>query len=97
MGHFKRWGAAWILLALFLASWVAHGVVQLLFLKETGNDFWHSTLENWQSEWLQLLIQAILVVGYADKVFHKSVEQMDRIESQVEGLQKSLDDLNQTK
>lgn len=84
----KRWGAAWILLALFVTSWTAHAVVQLVLLKETGLDFWHSTLENWQSEWLQLLVQAVLVVGLADKLFKKSTEQMDRIEKKLDELKK---------
>lgn len=81
--HLSQWGATYILLALFLLSWyfqyltqweefvqeqIAHGepISLSLFLIE----FWRSTLENWQSEFLQLLVQAVLVASYIQgKIF----------------------------
>ena len=80
--HFKRWGAAYLLLALFLASWAAQYISMLI---EVGNDarqhgqsfemseflpqFWASTFENWQSEWLQLLLQAVILLGMKHVLF----------------------------
>jgi hypothetical protein len=80
--HLKRWGAAYLLLALFLASWAAQFVSMLV---EIGNearqhgepfamsDFWpqffSSTFENWQSEWLQLLVQAVILLGMKHVLF----------------------------
>lgn len=89
--HLQRWGAVWILFGLFTLSWFAHGVVTLILLEESGTDFWQQTLENWQSEWLQLLVQAVIVVGLAEKLFRKSTEQMDRIEKMLHNLHMDKD------
>lgn len=51
----KDYNLSVVLAALFLASWVGQAVVQFLFAHETWDQFWVSTLENWQSEFLQLL------------------------------------------
>ncbi len=80
--HLKRWGAAYLLLALFLASWAAQYVAMLV---EVGNEarqhgqpfemseflpqFWSATFENWQSEWLQLLVQAVVLLGMKHVLF----------------------------
>ena len=91
--HFKRWGAAYILLVLFLASWAG----QLIFmLIEVGNearqhgdvfsmsDFWpqffSSTFENWQSEWLQLLVQAALLLGMKHVLFKADALDMEQVQ-----------------
>lgn len=44
------------------------------------------TFENLQSEWAQLLVQAVLVVGYAKAVFAKSTEDVERLEEKVDRL-----------
>jgi hypothetical protein len=80
--HFKKWGAAYLLLFLFLASWVGQFVSQLI---EVGNEarqhgesfsmsefwprFFQATFENWQSEWLQLLVQAVVLLGMKHVLF----------------------------
>ena len=53
MNHLRRWGAVWVLVALFVGSWVGQMVTMV---PETGwLEFWAATFENWQSEWLQLV------------------------------------------
>jgi hypothetical protein len=77
MSHFRKWGAVWILLALFVGSWLAQFLNQLAKVaneaKEHGqsfswSEFWPeffaSTFENWQSEFLQLIVQAILLASF---------------------------------
>ena len=80
--HLKRWGAAYLLLVLFLVSWGAQFIAMLV---EAGNEarqhgqsfemseflpqFWSATFENWQSEWLQLLIQAVVLLGMKHVLF----------------------------
>lgn len=76
MGHVRRWGAIWILLALFLGSWIVQFFNQLDEVTQSAKehhqmflwaDFWpqflSATMENWQSEFLQLLVQALLVAS----------------------------------
>lgn len=75
--HFKNWGAVWILTFLFLASWLLQLVNQVDEVTQAAKehnqqflwgDFWpqffSATFENWQSEFLQLAVQALLVASY---------------------------------
>ena len=80
--HFKRWGAAYLLFVLFAASWGAQFIAMLV---EVGNEarqhgqsfemseflpqFWSATFENWQSEWLQLFVQAVILLGMKHVLF----------------------------
>jgi len=91
--HLKRWGAAYLLLALFLASWGAQFISMLI---EVGNEarqhgevfslsdfwpqFWSSTFENWQSEWLQLLVQAVILLGMKHILFKADAEDMEQVQ-----------------
>ncbi|WP_420167157.1 DUF6766 family protein [Kribbella flavida] len=66
----------YVLLARFLGSWIGQFLLQLSEFKSDQEqhgqafawaDYWPnflaSTFENWQSEWLQLVFQAILLLG----------------------------------
>lgn len=80
--HLQQWGAAYVMIFLFLASWAGQFIAQLI---EVGNDarahgqtfsmseFWphflQSTFENWQSEWLQLAFQAVVLLGMKHVMF----------------------------
>ena len=91
--HVKRWGAAYLLLGLFLASWVGQFLTMMV---EAGDDarehgqsfamdqflpqFWASTFENWQSEWLQLLIQAVVLLGMKHVLFKADAQDMEQVQ-----------------
>ena len=91
--HFKRWGAAYILLAMFIASWAGQFIFMLI---EVGNearqhgqafamsDFWaqffSATFENWQSEWLQLVVQASLLLGMKHVLFKADALDMEQVQ-----------------
>jgi hypothetical protein len=91
--HLRRWGAAYLLLFLFLASWVGQFVAMLI---ESGNDarahgqsfqldeFWaqflSATFENWQSEWLQLLVQAVVLLGLKHVMFKADALDMEQVQ-----------------
>ena len=97
--HLRRWGAAYILLLLFLGSWLGQLVFQLI---EVGNEarehgqqftlsefwpqFWQATFENWQSEWLQLFVQAVVLLGMKHMLFKADAEDMERLEAKVDAL-----------
>jgi hypothetical protein len=91
--HLKRWGAAYLLLALFLASWVAQFVAMLVTAgdeaRQHGQDFsmdefWpeflSATFENWQSEWLQLLVQAVILLGLKHILFKADAADMEQVQ-----------------
>jgi len=91
--HFRRWGAAYLLLALFLASWIGQFVSTMV---EVGNEarehggsfqmseFWptflSATFENWQSEWLQLLVQAVVLLGMKHVLFKADAQDMEQVQ-----------------
>ncbi|HYD09903.1 MAG TPA: DUF6766 family protein [Acidimicrobiales bacterium] len=100
--HLRRWGAAYILLLLFLGSWLGQLITQLI---EVGNEarehgqpfqmsdfwpqFWQATFENWQSEWLQLFVQAVVLLGMKHILFKADAEDMERLEAKVDALLES--------
>jgi low affinity Fe/Cu permease len=103
--HLHRWGAVWILVVLFIASWAGQFFAQLVeFTNEQAEhgqlfewaEFWpaflSSTLENWQSEYLQLACQALLISAFSHVVFRKGNEDADRLEAKVDELLARLPD-----
>lgn len=80
--HLRRWAAAYILLTLFLASWVGQLFTQMHVFRDEAREhgskpqwdqfwfeFWKDTFENWQSEFLQLLAAALLVNAFQKYLF----------------------------
>ena len=101
--HLRRWGAVYVLLALFLGSWAgqfftelsefrsdqsAHG--QPFVWGEYLTTFFSSTFENWQSEWLQLVFQAILLLGAKHLIFRVDAEDLERLEAKVDQINQRL-------
>jgi hypothetical protein len=91
--HLRRWGAAYLLLVFFLASWGGQFIATLI---EFGNDarahgesfqmsdfwpvFFSATFENWQSEWLQLLVQAVVLLGMKHLLFKADAVDMEEVQ-----------------
>lgn len=104
--HLRRWGAVYILLALFIGSWLGQFFTQLQEFRSEQSahrepfawsdylaSFFSSTLENWQSEWLQLIFQAILLLGAKHFLFRVDAEDMERLEAKVDKLDRRLEQL----
>jgi hypothetical protein len=102
--HVRRWGAVYVLLALFIGSWLGQFFTQLSDFRsdqqEHGQsfswaDYWPqffaSTFENWQSEWLQLVFQAILLLGAKHLIFRVDAEDMERLEAKVDKITRQLE------
>lgn len=103
MRHIRRWGAVWLLVLLFAGSWLGHFLTQLARFRSEQQahgepfawadylvDFWASTFENWQSEWLQLVFQAILLLGAKHWLFRVDAEDMERLEKKVDAIAERL-------
>lgn len=99
----KRWAAVFILLLFFLLSWGGQFVTQLETVKQQSEQhgqqfqmeefwpqFWSATFENWQSEWLQLVTQAILIAALADYLFRKGNQDHYKTQLMIEDLRKEL-------
>jgi hypothetical protein len=101
--HLKRWGAAYLLLALFLASWAGQLIAMMI---EAGNEarqhgqsfslnefwpqFWSATFENWQSEWLQLFVQAVILLGMKHLLFKADAEDMEQVQMDLAEIKEHL-------
>lgn len=56
--HLQNWGALYILGVMFLGSLAGQYLFQVRLAGEDLNQFGSAVFENWQSEWLQLFVQA---------------------------------------
>jgi hypothetical protein len=103
MTHFRRWGAVYLLLLLFIGSWLGQFFTQLAEFTATQqqhgqpfawgeylHEFFASTFENWQSEWLQLVFQAILLLGAKHLIFKVDAEDLERIEAKIDEVNNRL-------
>lgn len=99
----RNWGAVFILCAFFLASWAGQFVNQLTVQQQDSMEhgqqfkmedfwpkFWATTLENWQSEWLQLATQALLISGFAAVFFRKQDEEHYHTQRMIDELRQEL-------
>ncbi|WP_328994335.1 hypothetical protein OG394_07840 [Kribbella sp. NBC_01245] len=102
--HVRRWGAVYLLAVLFMGSWLGQFFTQLSEFRTDQQDhgqsfvwadyltnFFASTFENWQSEWLQLVFQAILLLGAKHVIFRVDAEDLERLEAKVDQISKKLD------
>ena len=86
-------GAAYIMFVLFLGSWIGQFIAQII---DVGNEarahgqsfsmseFWpqflQATFENWQSEWLQLAFQAVVLLGLKHVLFKADAHDMEQVQ-----------------
>lgn len=101
--HLRRWGAVYVLLLLFIGSWAGQFFAQLAEFRSDQSahgqpfvwgdyltSFLASTFENWQSEWLQLVFQAVLLLGAKHLIFRVDAEDMERLEAKVDRIDRRL-------
>ena len=85
--HLRRWGAVYILAVLFAGSWIGQAIAMQPVIAEEGwSEFWAASFENWQSEWLQLVFQAVLLLGAKHWLFRVEAEDLERIEAKLDRL-----------
>lgn len=102
----RRWTAVFILVVFFLFSWGGQYAMQLeqakneaeqhgqsFTMSEFWPEFWQATFENWQSEWLQLITQAILIAALADYVFRKGNRDHYKTQFMIEEVKEELREL----
>jgi hypothetical protein len=91
MKHFRQWGAIYLLLVMFLGSWAGQAVAQAVEPGPFGwAVFWNATFENWQSEFLQLAVQALLVAGPLQYVLFRAEQSADK--KDVERILRAIED-----
>lgn len=85
----KDYNLSIVLFFLFITSWLAQFFVQLREVRQEEDHFewghfwikfWSSTLENWQSEFLQLFTFVVLTAYLIHKNSHESRDSDERLE-----------------
>jgi hypothetical protein len=105
-GVWREFGLGLSLMLLFLGTWLAHGIAQWQTYTdeqrehgepvETGDfvsDFGMSTLENWQSEFLQLFAFVVLASLYIHKGSAESKDGEERLEASLRRIEERLETL----
>jgi len=91
--HLRRWGAVYILAVLWLGSWAGQLVAMGPAISHEGwTEFWSATFENWQSEYLQLVVQSVLLLACKHLLFAADAEDMERVERKLDRVLTHLED-----
>jgi hypothetical protein len=103
MKIFKDYSLSITLATLFVVSWLGHGYFQFkefvnhahthgeeLQLQEFWYEFAASTLENWQSEFLQLLAFVVLTTYLIHKNSPESRDSNEKMQATLERIDKKL-------
>src|SRR5687768_10347916 len=99
----REFGLGLILAILFFATWVGHGIAEWQTYTDaqrehgqpiTGGDFFaqfaQSTLENWQSEFLQLFAFVVLAALYIHRGSAESKDGEENIEASLRRIEEHL-------
>jgi Domain of unknown function (DUF6766) len=103
-------GLAIVLAVLFLASWIGQFIFELFVVRNEANahgesfswgdfwpSFWQSTLENWQSEFLQLLTFVVLTTYLIYRGSHESKDSDDEMHAALGRIEAQLQELRDEK
>jgi hypothetical protein len=77
-------GLGWVLLGLFAISWAGQAIFQVGVENESWHSFWASTLENWQSEFLQLFTFMVLTSVLIFRGSPESKDADDQVEAKLD-------------
>jgi len=101
--HFRRWGAIYLLLSLFVASWAGQFVMMMREVENEAvqhgssfawGEFWPqflgATFENWQSEWLQLVLQGVVLLGMKHLIFTADAEDTEAMQRDLAEIKQAL-------
>ncbi len=87
----RRWGALYILIVLFAGSWIGQAWTMLPDIEQYGwAYFWAATFENWQSEWLQLIFQAVLLMGAKHWLFQVDAQDIEELQAKVDDIHQAM-------
>jgi hypothetical protein len=108
-GIWREFGLGLTLMILFFATWIAHGIAQWQSFTdeerahgetpEVGDfvsDFGKSTLENWQSEFLQLFSFVTLAALFIHKGSAESKDSDEKMEASLRRIEEHLGTLPRT-
>lgn len=85
--HLRRWAAIYILLVLFAGAWTGQAYTQQAQIEAQGwVVFWRTTLASWQAIFLQVAVQAFLLMAAKHWLLASDAEDLERIEGKLDRL-----------
>jgi hypothetical protein len=103
---FRDYGLSIALLGMFLVAWIGQFIAQWIeFANEQHQQgesfqfwdyfpaFWSATLENWQSEFLQLLTFVVLTAYLIHRGSNESKDSQDEMKQQMNRIERKLQQL----
>ncbi len=106
LSRWKEFGLGLSLMVLFFGTWVAHGISewqtytdqqkehqQPIEVGDFVTEFGQATLENWQSEFLQLFTFVVLTTFLIHKGSHESKDSDERMQQSLDRIEKRLQKL----
>jgi hypothetical protein len=103
----REFGLSLVLMLLFFSSWVGHGIAQWqrytdeqrahnedVSIGDFASDFGASTLENWQSEFLQLFSFVVFSAVLIHKGSAESKDSDEEMQASLNRIEKRLDELD---
>jgi hypothetical protein len=87
-----EYGLVIVLGLLFLGSWGLQAVFQVGVNGDTWGKFWASTMENWQSEYLQLFSFVVLTTYLIFRGSHESKDSDDEVNEKLNEILRQLDE-----
>lgn len=89
MNHFRRWGAIYVLGVMFAGS-LAGQFATSFASGDDATKIWAEVLANWQSEWLQLVFQAVLLLALKHQIFKAEAHDLERLEAKIDKIHDRL-------
>jgi hypothetical protein len=86
------YGLVVVLGLLFLGSWGLQAIFQVGVNGDTWGKFWASTMENWQSEYLQLFSFVALTTYLIFRGSHESRDSDDEVNEKLDEILRRLDE-----
>ncbi len=97
--HLRRWGAFWIVVTIWLTTWVAYGAMEVMLQGAESHDPWvrfaTGTLENVQSEAWFGIVDTLIIVGLAHKLFQRAEDDQKALQAEVTALRQVVESRQQ--
>lgn len=90
--HLQFWGVAYVLAILWIGSSVGQLIAMQDKIHQEGYDeFWATTFENWQSEFMQLFVQAVLLLALKHFWFKADAQDMEQVHNDLAQIKEHLE------
>ncbi len=95
--HLRRWGAFWIVLTIWLVTWAGYAYMEVAHHGSQSDNPWvvwlTGTFENQQSEAWFGVVDTLLIVGLAHRLFQRAEDDTREIKQELQELRRLYETL----